>query len=597
MTIPGQDNLPVNDLPPTSSDTSEQTYVDMVPVGILTTASLPQNTKNLDDGVRPTARLHKRTDKELTRKRKRDPSTWKASIRKKLRQGGHQYTDAKGKIQPERKVKTKKDCTACKFKCTINFTEEERKDIFKEFWRQKDEEKHNFYAKTTFMTSCTRKRTLSTVSRKKNSLAYYLPLQNENIRVCKAFYLNTLDISQTRVNNYHATKTPASNTPTKYKWSGNKNRKLPDYIKEGIRQHIKSIPRVESHYCRRDTNKEYVAQCGLTVNALYQEYLTQCEDKGEIPGKLHLYRQIFNNEFNIAFHFPKSDRCDKCEEFRITTEPTEKQLEDYTLHRRSREETEAERNADRCNKDAFVVCFDLENVFSLPRANISSFFYKRKLNVYHMTTHCSVDRKAYGALWHEAQNGRSGNDIASTVVRLLEEIVADHKEDKRLKHITLWSDSCVPQNRNRMFSTAVKYFLSKHPEIKTVQHKYCEPGHSSVQEVDNLHSRIEKACGTNEIFSPLGLLRILKRVKSLKTMQMKPEHFKDFAQIASKGSYNKLPYSRVKTLKYEQTKPRQIEYKTSFSEDWKKETVFPKPKTRKGQSQCSSDCSKDYSKI
>ena len=155
---------------------------------------------------------------------------------------------------------------------------------------------------------------------------------------------------------------------------------------------------MESHYCRRDTNKEYVAQCGLTVNALYQEYLTQCEDKGEIPGKLHLYRQIFNNEFNIAFHFPKSDRCDKCEEFRITTEPTEKQLEDYTLHRRSREETEAERNADRCNKDAFVVCFDLENVFSLPRANISSFFYKRKLNVYHMTAHCSVDRKAYGAL-------------------------------------------------------------------------------------------------------------------------------------------------------------------------------------------------------
>ena len=155
------------------------------------------------------------------------------------------------------------------------------------------------------MTSCTRKRTLSTVSRKKNSLAYYLPLQNENTRVCKAFYLNTLDISQTRVNNYHATKTPASNTPTKYKWSGNKNRKLPDYIKEGIRQHIKSIPRVESHYCRRDTNKEYVAQCGLTVNALYQEYLTQCEDKGEIPGKLHLYRQIFNNEFKHRIPLPQ----------------------------------------------------------------------------------------------------------------------------------------------------------------------------------------------------------------------------------------------------------------------------------------------------
>jgi len=66
------------------------------------------------------------------------------------------------------------------------------------------------------------------------------------------------------------------------------------------------------------------------------------------------------------------------------------------------------------------------------------------------------------------------------VVRLLGEISRDHKGDKRLEKITLWSDSCAPQNKNRIFSTAVKYFLSKHPEIKTVQQKCCEPGHSSV---------------------------------------------------------------------------------------------------------------------
>ena len=56
MTIPGQDNLPVNDLPPTSSDASEQTYVDMVPVGILTTASLHSSDSEIDDpfAERPT---------------------------------------------------------------------------------------------------------------------------------------------------------------------------------------------------------------------------------------------------------------------------------------------------------------------------------------------------------------------------------------------------------------------------------------------------------------------------------------------------------------------------------------------------------------
>ena len=147
-----------------------------------------------------------------------------------------------------------------------------------------------------------------------------------------------------------------------------------------------------------------------------------------------------------------------------------------------------ERTADRESSDC-VVCFDLQNVFSLPQATISNFFYKRKLNVYHLTAHCSITKQCYGVLWPETFSGRSGNDIASGLVRILENIV---RNNPSVTQITLWSDSCTPQNRNRIMSTALMLFMKHNPCVTTLAQQFCEPRHSSIQEIDNLHSQIEK---------------------------------------------------------------------------------------------------------
>ena len=99
---------------------------------------------------------------------------------------------------------------------------------------------------------------------------------------------------------------------------------VPQEIKDGIRVHINSIPRVESHYCRATTNKEYVAP-GLSISLLYEKYVEKCNETGRTPGKIHLYREIFNFEFNIAFHVPKKDRCDVCEAIKVNKEPTDEE--------------------------------------------------------------------------------------------------------------------------------------------------------------------------------------------------------------------------------------------------------------------------------
>jgi hypothetical protein len=50
------------------------------------------------------------------------------------------------------------------------------------------------------------------------------------------------------------------------------------------------------------------------------------------------------------------------------------------------------------------------------------------------------------------------------------------------------SYSCVPQNRNSIMTFALKYFLDKSTTLQQIEQKFCQPGHSSIQEVDNIHS-------------------------------------------------------------------------------------------------------------
>ena len=83
-------------------------------------------------------------------------------------------------------------------------------------------------------------------------------------------------------------------------------------------------------------------------------------------------------------------------------------------------------------------------------------------------------------MWNESLMGRAGNDLASALVKILEMVFSENKE---LKNLVLWSDSCVPQNRNSLISYAIAYFLQMNPSIQSLTMKFSTPGHSCVQEI------------------------------------------------------------------------------------------------------------------
>lgn len=207
--------------------------------------------------------------------------------------------------------------------------------------------------------------------------------------------------------------------------------------------------------------------------------------------------------------------CDKCElhKTREKSEKTQKENDDYEKHVRSKTKTAEERakNKELVTMDSLVIDFDLENVFSLPKAKVSSFFHKSKLNTYNLTAIVQQTKRPYSAVWTEVMSGRSGKDIASALVTILSMVVDDYPESQ---HIILWSDSCVPQNRNSGMSYALQHFIEKHPTIKSITQKYCEPGHSSVQMIDSFHSSIERHLKDKSVFSPVTLVKHLKLVRA-----------------------------------------------------------------------------------
>ena len=229
--------------------------------------------------------------------------------------------------------------------------------------------------------------------------------------------------------------------------------------------------------------------------------------------------------------------------------------------------SEKDNDKDECAKayNKMLLVFDLENVITLPKADVSGFFYKQKLTLYNLTANTS-DKQGYCAIWTELASGRAGNDIASGFIAILKRFVRDYPH---ITELICWCDSCVPQNRNSYLSQAIMEFLSNNPHLKSITMKYSITGHSCVQEVDNMHKNIEDAMQVAEFYSPISFLRVLMKVSRHKpycVIQLAKEDFKDYMNASKLLSFNLVPYTKVYQLKFSGTDLHQLQYKTEHGQ-------------------------------
>ena len=104
-------------------------------------------------------------------------------------------------------------------------------------------------------------------------------------------------------------------------------------------------------------------------------------------------------------------------------------------------------------------------------------------------------------MWHEAAGGRGSSKIATCMHHYLKSL-PDH-----IKRVFLFSETCSGQNRSQFFSTMCLNAVKSMP-ISGIDHIYMESGHSQM-ECDSVHSTIERALKTQDVYNPGDYYRIV----------------------------------------------------------------------------------------
>lgn len=221
------------------------------------------------------------------------------------------------------------------------------------------------------------------------------------------------------------------------------NKTSEDVHKKAV-SHIKRFPKIESHYCRSETKREYIDPA-LSIHKMHDLYLLANPTN---PIGEFYYCKIFNGEFNIGFHKPSKDACDTCDIYakRKQLQELDGNLEaQQAAHLRQKAQAYSSKSRDKeATQGTLAACFDLQQVLRCPKLFAGSTYYKRKLNIYNLTFYELQTKKGACYMWSESEAHRGANDIATAVVKYLEKIDQTAEYDK----VILYSDTCGGQQNN-----------------------------------------------------------------------------------------------------------------------------------------------------
>lgn len=355
--------------------------------------------------------------------------------------------------------------------------------------------------------------------------------------------------------------------------------KIDDIMVQGVMDHINSFPRTESHYCRSTTQRQYL-EGSLNVSIMYRLYKDQCSEK-KIPAvKQHLYQEIFNSKFNLGFFKPKKDLCSVCEMYKnLSEEERVAKMSVMEQHEREKKLARAEKNNDKeiasINKNILLCSFDLQTVTPLPNGNVSTYYYKSKLNVYNFTIFNIPEKSGFCYMWHEGEAKRGANEITTCIFDYIQKNCVGKEK------IIFYSDNCAAQNKNKFLASMYLYGLEK-LNMQEIIHKYLIVGHTE-NEGDSMHSCIEKeksrVLKSGPLYVPSEIVTVAKSAKKkgcpYSVTEMSTENFIDWKNVTEQMGKNfsinekgeKVFWNEIKILTVRKESPNKIFYKTSYSDE------------------------------
>lgn len=519
------------------------------------------------------------TERKLKkRKRKAAKELWQRSIVKQLRLSGKEYVNRKGK-QVLQKHAGVVNCSNCRFKCHEKISDMQRETICKQYYSLSDYVRQKVYMSSLMQnTPVSRTKVYPKSTNRLTSRSYYLNDTNGNRqRVCQKFFCSTFAVS------HRVIETCAKMMSETGLFTGYDKRKdsrppnsTPDEAKNLVLDHINLFPKIESHYCRRDSQKHYLSS-DLNISIMYRLYRdTFCIEKEIQPVSKFVYQNIFHGiEPPLAFYVPKKDQCFHCNAYNNAKDKAALE-EEHQKHKtredeamKMKEEDKRQSVADK-GKSFRSISFDLQAILSIPHAGDNQIYYKHKLNVYNFTIYDASNADGYCYVWDETHGQKGSIEIGTCLLKYLFALPVT------VSHVASFSDTCGGQNRNKYVAAAMLFAVNKIDHLKIIDLKFMESGHSYL-EADSMHACIERARRHKKIYSTrewcllISAARI-KRAYIVENLQF--TEFFDLKQLVNdivinttrNTSNEKVNWLHIKWLRFQKDKPFIIQYKYRLSD-------------------------------
>ncbi|KAJ8877723.1 hypothetical protein PR048_022178 [Dryococelus australis] len=276
-----------------------------------------------------------------------------------------------------------------------------------------------------------------TRSQRRPNTVFYAHRQDQKVRVCKVFFRNTLAINDRSIRTVLEKMNKVGNVllESDLRVKHGKQKAVDPIIKEGIKQHIVSILKIERHYLRANTSRHFIE--GIkSIAYIHKDYVDRYKEKKFYIANHTSFYRVFTQEFNISLYIPKKDLCDT------------------------------------------VAVYDLQAVVQLPKGDVSHFYYKSKLNVFNFTVY---DFKTNTCECYCRNGHRGVNELGSCVLQYLKKITLKKDAD-----IVFYSDNCAGQQKNKCM-LAIYLYAVRYLGIRSICHKYLIKGHTQ-NEGDSPHS-------------------------------------------------------------------------------------------------------------
>lgn len=496
---------------------------------------------------------------------------------KRKRNLGQEYTSVKTKkVVHARQMKARCKGTMCEKmkKMCSQITEEDRKAIFDSYHNLGDLRlQREFLIRHVKINQVKRKYTDGD-SRRSKTREYMLTVRESLTPVCKVFFFNTLGISEQSVRTA-LDKITDTGTVQKDNRGGRQSETVKErdaLMRKEISDHIDRFPKVESHYCREKTTKEYLNP-ELSKRYMYAMFVREWIPRIR-PPSFTTYRDVFKSK-NLSIHRPKKDQCSLCVSYHQSNDCEKVGLQDkYKKHVGEKERVREIK--DQCKKEAQenpnILCasFDLQQVIYLPMSKESAIFYKRRLSIYNLTVYNIADRDCHCFTWDETQSKRGSSEISTSVYEALKVY-----DNKGMTKAYLFSDGCGGQNKNSITPAMMLYTVLNSKNIEEISLRFFETNHGQ-NEGDSAHSAIGHALKrAGDLFLPSQVATVMALARPQQPYIVHEMQygdildFKGFSKdlrILDAGRFvddESFSWNNVMELRVMKSAPNKIFYKTS----------------------------------